>query len=79
MSFPVLLHSWFPVFLFGYLGGAALYIWGCACLAEAKGHSTAIILVAFLTCIPGAFFLPLLLLLILPDKNAHLHERRHHK
>jgi hypothetical protein len=69
--------DWGPPLLLAYLTGAALYLWGCACLAEAKGHSTAIILTAFLgTLVPGSFFRPLLLLLVLPDKNAHAGRRR---
>lgn len=78
MSFlkPENMDDWLPLLLFPYLGGVALYIWGCACLAEAKGYSTAIILIAFLSCIPGALLLPLLLLLVLPDKNTHVSHRR---
>jgi hypothetical protein len=69
--------DWGPPLVLAYLTGAALYLWGCACLAEAKGYSTAVILAAFLgTLVPGSFFLPLLLLLVLPDKNAHAGSRR---
>jgi hypothetical protein len=67
-----------PLLVLAYCTGVGLYIWRCSCLAAAKGHSSAIILVAFLgTCIPGAFILPLILLLVLPDKNSHLGRRRH--
>jgi hypothetical protein len=44
----------------------ALYLWGCAELAKAKGYSTAIVL----TFILGGLF-PLVVLLALPDKNRH--------
>jgi hypothetical protein len=42
------------------------YLWGCACLAKAKGYSTAILL----TLILGWLF-PVVVLLALPDKNKH--------
>jgi hypothetical protein len=43
-----------------------LYLWGCTSLAKAKGYSTAIVL----TSILGGLF-PLVVLLVLPDKNKH--------
>ena len=52
------------------LAGIAVYLWGCAALAEAKGYSSAIVL----TFIFG-LLLPAVLLVVLPDKNAHCHRR----
>jgi hypothetical protein len=46
------------------LAALLLYLWGCAALAKAKGQSTAIVL----TFVLGGLF-PLVLLLVLPDKN----------
>jgi hypothetical protein len=46
------------------LVGLPFYLWGCTALAKAKGHSTAIVL----TFVLGGLF-PLVLLLVLPDKN----------
>jgi hypothetical protein len=45
---------------------APFYLWGCAQLAEAKGYSTAILA----TCLLGWLF-PLVVLLVLPDKNKY--------
>ena len=42
------------------------YLWGCAELAQAKGYSTAILLT-----FPLGWVCPLLLLLLLRDKNRH--------
>jgi len=58
--------------MLGILFLLGLYIWGCACLAKAKGQSTAIVLSVVL----GVLF-PLVVLLVLPDKQKHRH--RHHR
>jgi len=50
------------------LVGLPIYVWGCICLARAKGYSTAIVL----TVVLGGLF-PLVLLAVLPDKNKHYH------
>ena len=90
IGLPLFLGGWTVIFLAirGMLGGVAaggmpwviaiamiivsvpFYLWGCAQLANAKGYSTAIVL----TCILGWLF-PLVILLVLPDKNTH-HRRR---
>ena len=62
-----------PLLLLAYCTGVGLHISGCFCPATAKGHSSAII-----RSVPGAFILPLILLLVLPDKNSHM-GRRHHR
>ena len=49
-----------------FFAGAILYVWGCTALATAKGYSSAIVL----TVVLGGLF-PLVLLLVLRDKNKH--------
>ncbi len=59
--------------MLGILFLLGVYIWGCACLAKAKGHSTAIVLSVVL----GVLF-PLIVLLVLPDKQKRRHRQHQH-
>lgn len=48
-----------------------VYAWGCSCLAQAKGHSSAIVLTVVFGLLP-----PLIALLLMPDANRHLSNLR---
>jgi hypothetical protein len=57
------------VFL-AWMSLVCLYAWGCSCLAQAKGHSSAIVLTVAFGLLP-----PLIALLLMPDANRHLSNR----
>jgi hypothetical protein len=69
------------------VSGLPVYLWGCAALAAARGHATALALTPLmalpLTSLTGPLVamllglsFPIIILLNLPDRSAHYRERR---